>query len=147
MHILLISIHNSLNTLYLWFTIAYYYHPAKYHNGGKDFLPGKCVHTYPNAYYNGNDRLHVAVHTHKGWTDNFLSKRNKSVCDKCGTNNKICQFVELHRWHCAPRSCEDFFCRKWERHYKSIKENRTCGTAYDARYLWYEGIKFDFWRC
>ena len=67
--------------------VTYNNHTAENHDGGKHLLPREHLHADGDAYYNGNNRLDVAVHTYERRSDTFLSHWYKKIGYERSTEN------------------------------------------------------------
>lgn len=72
--------------------VTYDDHSAEDHDGGKDFLPCKYIHSYADAYDDCDYRLDITVHADKCRSYAFLAYRYEEVGDEGGTYYQICQF-------------------------------------------------------
>ena len=75
--------------------IIHHHHASEYHGSGQYLLPTQCIHSHPNADDDGNDGLHIAVHTHQGGADAFLSQRDEEVGDEGGADDEERQFRQI----------------------------------------------------
>ena len=85
---------------------------TEYCDGGQYLLPGECIHPHVDTDDNGDDGLHIRVHTDKCWSDILLCHRDKEISDEGGTNHPRMHIPIIGNGDInSPQKAKDYFDR------------------------------------